>query len=114
MIQKFLVEVDTPKPLNEYGDGHVLLFNAKSGRYYVTTRENLFAVQDAKIKKLEQEIQDFERKESESFKTFKEELVKEIEKFENNALKREENFLSQYQETNSRLIDMVKKVIIEE
>lgn len=114
MIQKFVVEVDTHKPLNEYGDGHVLLFNKNTNRYYVTTRESLFAVQDAKIKKLEKEIEEFEKRETNLFKNFKEELVKEIEKFENDALKREENFLSQYQETNSKLIDMVKKVIIEE
>ena len=55
MIQKLLIEVDAPMPLQSYGEGHVIMYNAQRGRYYVTTRENFLAVQNAKISELEKQ-----------------------------------------------------------
>ncbi len=125
MIQKLMIDVESTKPLNEYGDGHVLLYNKRDNNYYVTTRESLFAVQDAKIKELQEKYNDFEKKVSSDFKSFKtiiekkyeqelKELQKENSEFKDSMVERETNFLYSYQETNAKLIDMVKKVIIEE
>lgn len=136
MMQKLLINVESPKPLQSYGDGHVLLFNETSQNYYVTTREALFAVQDAKIKKIEEKLEKFMKEETELNSNFekkieeitvnhKKKVKNDILSFENNTSKivsnfinemskKEANFLKQYQETNAKLIDMVKKLIIEE
>ena len=103
MIQKYVIEVETQKTLSEYGDGHVLLYNKDSNRYYLTTRESLLFPQNQKIKKLEKEIEDFEDKELKAFKEFTEQ-----------SLAREKKFLEEYQKTNACLINMVKKLIVEE
>lgn len=137
MVQRLILEVESPKPIQEYGDGHVLLYNKASGKYYVTTRESLFAVQDAKISSLENKLKIFmddEKKKFDDFKNnvqvqnsnlkqkfedYQEKIDTSLDKFEeketifkNEMLEKERNFLLNYQENNAVIIDMVKKLVI--
>ena len=103
MIQDLIVKVDAPKPLNTYGDGYVLLYDAHKGCFFVTTREALFAVQDEKIKRLEAKMEKFIENQNKKTDAF----MKQIDdKFS--------EFLETYKNTNSVLIDMVEAVIKEE
>ena len=103
MIQNLIVKVDASKPLSEYGNGYVLLYDANQGCYFATTREALFAVQDAKIKCLESKINKFIEEQEKKSKDF---MDKIDEKFN--------DFLETYKNTNSKLIGMVEAVIKEE
>ena len=48
MLQKIMLEVEASKPLNSYGEGHVIVYNAQRNNYYVTTRENFLSPQNAR------------------------------------------------------------------
>ena len=103
MIQDLIVKVDASKPLNKYGDGYVLLYDAHKNCFFPTTREALFAVQDEKSKCLEAKINRF----IEDQNTKTEEFMKKIDDKFN-------DFLETYQQTNAKLIGMVEAVIKEE
>lgn len=60
MTQKMIIEVETSKPLSSYGEGHVIVYNAQKRNYYVTSRNNLLAPQNAKIGELEKIVEDAE------------------------------------------------------
>ena len=103
MIQDLIIKVNAPKPLREYESGSVLLYDAVKQQFFVTTREALFAVQDEKIRQLEKQM-----------KKFMDDQDKKLNDFMNSIEKKFENFLETYQQTNSKLIDMVEAVIKEE
>ena len=112
MIQKLVLDVESQKPIQEYGDGHVLLFNKSANRYYVTTRESLFSVQDAKIQELEQKYNDFITNQVKNNDAFKQLIDKTVTDFTNNMTEKETQFLEKYHDTMASLIEMVKKVVI--
>ena len=103
MIQKLMINVESDKPLSKCGNNHVLLYDERKGRYYVTTKKALFEEQDQKIARMELELKDFEDK----VKTEEEKLMNELEIWK-------KEFLSKYAETNSALIQMVKNVVVKE
>lgn len=147
MVQKLIINVNANKPLDSYGDGHMLIYDATKKEYFVTSREAFLSPQNNKIKELEQKVDAFIKKiegdekmfeksvheELGSFEEnvkleiqkFEKEIHKEIEKFESeeklevskfktNVSEKFDDFLKRYQETNAKLIKMVKKVITEE
>lgn len=103
MIQELIVKVEANKPLNQYGDGCVLLYDAIKGCFFITTREALFAVQDKKIELLEKQMKDFMEEQTNKTEDFMKQMD---EKFD--------NLLEAYKTTNSKLISMVEAVIKEE
>ena len=147
MVQKLIINVNANKPLDSYGDGHMLIYDATKKEYFVTSREAFLSPQNNKIKELEQKVNAFIEKiegdeemfkkniheERGSFETniksdiqqFEKDIHEEIEKFESeeklevsefktNVSEKFDDFLKRYQETNAKLIKMVKKVITEE
>lgn len=93
MIQKIMLEVESQKPLPQYGDRHIIVYDAAKQNYYVTTRESFLKQQNDDIKnmsdRLDKEIQDMQ--------AFKAEMKAEFAKF-----------LTNYKDTNSKIIEMVK------
>ncbi len=112
MIQKLLIEVDAPMPLQSYGEGHVIMYNAQRGRYYVTSRENLLAVQNAKISELEKTILDTEERvketQTEISKTVGD-LIQSFADFQIKSREEQAKFYETYKETNAKILDLVKK-----
>lgn len=114
MIQNLMIKVESVKPLDQYGEGHVLVYNQSTRTYEVTSRENLLAPQNEKIKQLEKHCSEVEK----LFNTTKEEMSKtlnaikeEFSDFLNKTEIEKQTFLTTYKETNSKLIEMVKKAI---
>lgn len=97
MVQKLMIEVESEKLLPEYGDRHMIIYDNVKKRYYVTTRESFLREQDQKIKELEIEM---------------EKQKEEIQKYIKECDEKYKNFLNVYTETNSKLIEMVKKVVV--
>lgn len=147
MVQKLIINVNANKPLDSYGDGHMLIYDATKKEYFVTSREAFLSPQNNKIKELEQKINvfikkvkddeemfeknvheelgSFEKNVKSEIQQFEKEIHEEIEKFESkeklevnefktNVSEKFDDFLKRYQETNAKLINMVKKVITEE
>lgn len=102
MIQNLIVKVNAPKPLKEYGDGFLLLYDAVKECFFVTTRESLFSIQDAKIKKLEAKMEKFMKEQTEKTQIFIDDSNEQFKEF-----------LEKYTATNEKLIDMVEAVIKE-
>ena len=109
MIQNLMIKVESAKPLDQYGEGHVLVYNQTTRTYEVTSRENLLAPQNEKIKQLEKHCSEVE----ELFNTTKtlNAIKEEFSAFLNKTETEKQLFLTTYKETNSKLIEMVKKVI---
>lgn len=96
MINKLMINVKSDKPLSEYGDGHVIVYDKHKGYHYVQTYEQFMQPQNQKIKELEQELERFETK-CKEFMALMEE--------------HEQEFLTRYQETNAKVIELVKSTL---
>ena len=96
MINKLILNVKSDKPLQEYGDSHVIVYDKHNNYYYVQTYTEFMSPQNEKIKKLEKEIDD---------------LKKTCELFTKTIIQHEREFLLKYQKANSKLINLVKNVI---
>lgn len=117
MRQRINIDIVSKKPINEYGDGHILIYDSKQRAYLVSDRQNFLQPQNKKIEDLEN-----------SFNAFKEEVKKDVEKMkqENESFVqncKEENkkfvdetnknygmFLKEYQETNTTVINLIKSL----
>ena len=111
---KLLIEVKGNKPLSAYGDNHIIAYDPNSKNYYVTTAETFFAGQNSKIKDILEKYTEINKR-LESIQTEQSNFVNII-KENNNSFKiaqneRFENFLRQYQDTNRKLIEMVKELV---
>ena len=98
MIHKVMIEVEADKALSEYGDRHIILFDATKKRYYVQTRENFLSEQKQEIEKLRKEIKQHE-------KTMQEYIESADEKYR--------KFIETYSKTNEKVLGLVKSVIAE-
>ena len=110
MVQKIMVNVNCGKPLNSYGDGHILVYDKDSNCYFPATRESFLQPQNDKIKELEKKFSNLET-------SFNENTLKTREKFGDFVKKYEEDynsFLANYKESNAKIIAMVKSLIEEE
>ena len=96
MINKLVIDVKSDKSLQEYGDGHVIVYDKFKKYYYVQTYEEFMYPQNEKIKKLEKELKEFEEKCNEFMKMIQE---------------HETEFLKKYQESNAKVIALVKSTI---
>lgn len=114
MPRKYLIEIQGNKPLSEYGDNHIIAYDSNSKSYYVTTAESFFANQNSKINDLTKSISELNnsirKMENEIFQ-FEQGLAKKVNSFQNETNVKFENFLTQYQDTNAKLIAMVKELI---
>ena len=111
---KLLIEVQGNKPLNEYGDNHVIAYNKQKNSYYVTTAESLFSNQNSKIDNVEQKLKETKTRLLSlqgELVSFEQVIQNNINNFENHMEDRFREFLQTYQETNASLIRMVRELI---
>lgn len=105
MIQNVMIEIESDKMLSEYGDRHIILFDKNKKRYYVQTRENFLSEQNQENNKIRKEIKDLKKE------------IKNIEdsvkKYIDIADKKYQDFLLSYQETNQKVLNLVKSVVVE-
>ena len=104
--QKTIIEINSKKPLDQLGN-HVLFWDSTKKTYYALTLDEFLAPQNAKIKDLEATV----KKLGESFNSTKESLQKDYNAFTENINKEKQEFLAKYQETNGKLIEMVKSFV---
>jgi hypothetical protein len=132
MIQKMMIEIESSKPISSYGDGHILVLDGTKNRYYVTTRESFLSEQDKKIKDLFESFDNLSKNNSismmkmrEDIEDFKSNMTKSNENFQyllelknkefKEAMRREFNdFLTQYKDTNEKMLNLIKQVVISE
>ena len=105
MLQRLIIEIESDMPLNKYGDNHMIVYDSTKGHYYVTTRESFLLAQDTKIRELEKKV-------SNQFSQ-NEELKKSNEEFKQDILKKFNNFIEKYKETNNEIINMIKVLVKE-
>lgn len=105
MLQKLIIEIESDMPLNKYGDNHMIVYDSTKGHYYVTTRESFLLAQDTKIRELEKKVSDQLSQ--------NEELKKSNEEFKQDLLKKFNNFIEKYKETNNEIINMIKVLVKE-
>ena len=96
MINKLILNVKTDKPLQEYGDSHIIVYDKSNKYYYVQTYSDFMNPQNEKIKQLENKVL---------------ELEKACQLFTETILQHEREFLVKYQKANSKLINLVKITI---
>ena len=96
MINKVTINVKSKKDLSEYGNSHVIVYDKHNGYHYVQTYEEFMQPQNQKIKQLEKELERFETK-CKEFMALMEE--------------HEQEFLKRYQETNAKVIELVKSTL---
>lgn len=96
MLNKLTINVMTDKDLSQYGDGHVIVYDARKGYHYVQTYEQFMQPQIQRIKQLEKEVEKFEAKCAEFMKIMEE---------------HEKEFLKKYQEANAKVIELVKSTL---
>lgn len=121
MAQKLVIEVDTNKPLSSFGDSHIIFYNEAQNKYYVTTYESFLKPQSDAIKKITLENETLKKNYDNFIKITKKNNEESLENFEKrlnefmeNMDKKYAEFLKVYKETNAKLINMVKTVVIEE
>lgn len=108
MVQKLMIEVESEKLLPEYGDRHMIIYDSVKKRYYVTTRESFLREQNKKIETLESLVKNHEL----TMKKYMKDCDKQNGDFETKFEAKFDTFIKQYTETNAKLIEMVKKVVV--
>lgn len=109
MIQKIMIEVESEKPLTEYGDRHVILYDNVRNRYYVQTREKFLEAQNQSIEQLEKRMKDCEEK----INNYIEDIKKEKNDFIKESEEKYNEFLKSYALANEKILNMVKSVVVE-
>ena len=112
MRQKLIIEVETNVPLESYGANHMLVYDGTKKVYFPMTRKELLITQDNKIKQIHEELENFEKEIKKIVNDFTENVQKDVKNFKNNSNENYSNFLKTYKETNSKMIEMVKSVVV--
>lgn len=112
MIQKLVIEVESRVPLESYGLNHMLVYDGTKKVYFPMTREQILAPQNERIKQLQKELEEFEGKMKEMLTNFEKSIQKEVQDFEIDSSAKYSEFLKTYKETNSKMIEMVKSVVV--
>lgn len=108
MTKEIVLKVEANKPLEQYGDGHMIVYDDTKRHYYVTTRETFLRVQNEKIDKINENFK-LLREEFSEFLDKSNELFNEFMKNSDNKYKA---FLETYKNTNEKMIAMIKSVVV--
>ncbi len=114
MAMKLLIEVQSNKPLSSYGDNHIIAYDSNNKNYYVTTAESFFASQNNKIKAMIDEVNTMNtniNQFKQDIDKFEAGLLNRVNSFQQDTNRKFEEFIHQYQETNARLIAMVRELV---
>lgn len=104
MTEKMILEIETKKPFNAYKNGFVIVRDDSKGKFVATEREDFFEPINKKIEKLTEDYETLKK----LFISTKEEMKNENEEFKKLMLKRINDFLITYQNTNGKMIEMIK------
>lgn len=111
---KLLIDIQGNKPLSAYGDNHVIAYDSNKKSYYVTTAESFFAGQNEKLKAMETKLKAMDgllTSMNEELTKFEGAVSMRVNNFKSETDRKFDNFLRTYQDTNARLIAMVREVI---
>ena len=111
---KLLIEVQGNKPLNEYGDNHVIAYDSNKKSYYVTTAESFFASQNLKIKNMSEQVNEMQQKLTsmqQELANFEAMIQNQVNDFKQQVNDRFNDYLRTYQETNAKVLELVKDFI---
>ena len=116
MIQKLMVEVNAARPINQYGEGHILVFDSSKGTYYMETRESFLQPQN-ESEQIEYTNKVFclnlrrsaERNENNEIFGITEIYNEIFNIFKKDMIDKFNEFLTQYKETNAKMIALIKE-----
>lgn len=101
MIQDVVLRVDTSNPITGGNESQVILYDNQRKVHYAMSRETLLAVQNNKIKELEERL---------NAKT--EELIRKERLFEEELTRQHNEFLKIYKDSNAKMIEMIKQITL--
>lgn len=129
MIQKLVLPFETNTGV-KFKEGDLLVYNEKNQYFYKTTKDNLFYKEQQErqdfiiktqaeyksfVENSKKQIEIMEKKYQESMELNKkilEEKIKQLENYMKNMTNNYNDFLNEFKDTNTKLIEMVEKVII--
>lgn len=104
---KYLIEIKGNKPLSAYGENHIIAYDSTNKNYYVTTADSFFAGQNKKIADILDKYTEINNR----LKSIQEEQSAFVNLVNDENRRFKENFIRQYQETNRKLLGMVRELI---
>ena len=129
MIQKLVLPVDTTNG-TRFKEGDLIVYNEKNQYFYKTTKENLFYKEQQERKEfieninktmndfidnINKVIQDMQNSYKLEISTNNKNItnkIQEVDNYMNEISKNYNQFLEEFKETNTKLIEMVEKVIV--
>ena len=129
MIQQLVLPVNDTGT-SKFKDGDLIIYDEKNRYFYKTNKENFFAKEQKErqdfilkmqeeyktfVEKSKKQIEDMEKKYQESMnlnKKILDEKIKKLEDYMKNMTNNYNGFLNEFKDTNTKLIEMVEKVIL--
>ena len=129
MIQQLVLPVNDTGT-SKFKDGDLIIYDEKNRYFYKTNKENFFAKEQKErqdfilkmqeeyktfVEKSKKQIEDMEKKYQESItlnKKILDEKIKKLEDYMKNMTNNYNGFLNEFKDTNTKLIEMVEKVIL--
>ena len=124
MIQKLILPFDTTTGV-KFKEGDILVYNEKNQYFYKTTKENLFFKEQQERKAFVEKMEEYVKSINKSIEEMKNNYVSdtskvrteidkkitEVDNYMNKMSNSYNDFLNEFKETNTKLIEMVEKVI---
>ena len=124
MIQKLILPFDTATGV-KFKEGDILVYNEKNQYFYKTTKENLFFKEQQERKAFVEKMEEYVKSTNKTIEEMKnnyvsdtskvrteiDKKINEVDIYMNKMSNSYNNFLNEFKETNTKLIEMVEKVI---
>lgn len=124
MIQKLILPFDTATGV-KFKEGDILVYNEKNQYFYKTTKENLFFKEQQERKAFVDKMEEYVKSINKSIEEMKnnyvsdtsktrteiDKKINEVDIYMNKMSNSYNEFLNEFKETNTKLIEMVEKVI---
>lgn len=104
MKQNTFITVNSEKPLSQLGDNHILAYDKANKCYNAVTIDKILTAANAEIATMKKQVANIEKQ----IAIFEKGMSKKETDFENKINTEKNEFLAQYKETNSKIIEMVK------
>lgn len=124
MIQKLILPFDTATGV-KFKEGDILVYNEKNQYFYKTTKENLFFKEQQERKAFVDKMEEYVKSINKTIEEMKnnyvsdtskvrteiDKKINEVDIYMNKMSNSYNEFLNEFKETNTKLIEMVEKVI---
>lgn len=114
MIQKLVLPVDTTNG-TRFKEGDLIVYDEKNQYFYKTTKENLFAKEQQERKEFVDNINKTVQNMANQYDCFVNNInskIQEVDNYMKHMTKQYNEFLEEFKNTNTKLIEMVEKVIV--